>query len=161
MARVAPRPRRTGARDKLGVAHALEALPTITEEFAAGRLSYSKVRALTRVATSMNEGDLLMLAQHATASQVERIVSAYRGVVSVEQEVEAANRQVAAQYLRTDWEDDGTMVIHARVPAEVGAVVLKALEGARAHLCADARGHGGPRDLSTGFRAPRTSTRCT
>ncbi len=132
------------ARDKLRVAHALEALPTITEEFAAGRLSYSKVRALTRVATPMNEGDLVMLAQHATASQVERIVSAYRGVLSVEQEVEAANRQVAEQYLRTDWEDDGTMVIHARVPAEVGAVVLKALESAHEHLCADARGHGGP-----------------
>ena len=64
------------ARDKLRVAHALEALPMITEEFAAGRLSYSKVRALTRVATPMNEGDLVMLAQHATASQVERIVSA-------------------------------------------------------------------------------------
>ena len=89
------------------------------------------MRALTRVATPMNEGDLVMLAQHATASQVERIVSAYRGVLSVEQEVEAANRQVAEQYLRTDWEDDGTMVIHARVPAEVGAVVLKALESAR------------------------------
>ncbi len=132
------------AREKLRVAHALVELPMITEEFAAGRLSYSKVRALTRVATPMNEGDLVMLTQHATASQVDRIVSAYRGVLSVEQEVEAANRQVAEQYLRTDWEEDGTMVIHARVPAEIGMVVLNALDGARAQLCADARGDGGP-----------------
>ncbi len=34
------------ARDKLRVARALEHLPVVTREFAAGRLSYSKVRAL-------------------------------------------------------------------------------------------------------------------
>ena len=38
------------AQDKVRVAHALAALPAIRAEFAAGRLSYSKVRAITRVA---------------------------------------------------------------------------------------------------------------
>ncbi|MDQ1430295.1 MAG: hypothetical protein QOF40_897 [Actinomycetota bacterium] len=132
------------ARDKLRVAHALEDLPLITEEFAAGRLTFSKVRALTRIATPANEEDLVMLAQHATASHVERIVRAYRGVLSVEQAVEVANDQVAAQYLRTAWEEDGPMGIHARVPAELGAAFLVALDAARAQLCADARGEGGP-----------------
>ena len=132
------------AREKFRVAHALVELPLITEEFAAGRLSYSKVRALTRVATPGNEEDLAMLAQHATASQVDRIVSAYRGVLTVEQEVELANRQVAEQYLRTDPEEDGSLVIHGRVPPEIGALFLKALETAGAQLCADARGEGGP-----------------
>jgi len=132
------------AREKLRVGHALVELPLIAEEFAVGRLSYSKVRALTRVATPTNEEDLVMLAQHATASQVERIVRAYRGVLAVEEEVDVANAQVAAQYLRVDTEDDGTMVIHARMPAEVGALVVHALDGARAQLCADARGDGGP-----------------
>ena len=56
------------AREKLRVAHALADLPLIIEEFAAGRLSYSKVRAITRVATPTNEEDLVMLAQHAAAS---------------------------------------------------------------------------------------------
>jgi 5-methylcytosine-specific restriction endonuclease McrA len=51
---------------------------------------------------------------------------------------------VAAQYLRSDWDEDRTMVIHARVPAEVGAAFLVALDAARAQLCADARGEGGP-----------------
>jgi 3,4-dihydroxy-2-butanone 4-phosphate synthase len=69
----------------------------------------------------MNEADLVMLADHATASQVERIVSACRGVLSANEEVERANRQVAEQYLRYDWEADGSLVVHARMPSDVGA----------------------------------------
>lgn len=132
------------ARDKLRVAHALEELPLITEEFAAGRLTFSKVRALTRIATPGNEADLVMLAQHATASHVERIVRAYRSVLSVEQAVEVANRQVVEQYLRTDPDEDGSMIIHGRVPPEIAVGLLVALDAARAQLCADARGEGGP-----------------
>jgi hypothetical protein len=132
------------ARERLRVGAALRELPQITEEFAAGRLSYSKVRAMTRVATPMNEGDLVMLAQHATASQVDRIVSAYRGVLTPKEEVERANRQVAEQYLRTDWDDDGSLVIHAKVPTEIGGLILEALDTARGQLGADARGEGGP-----------------
>ncbi len=58
------------AREKLRVAHALDSLPVITREFAAGRLSYSKVRALTRIATAGNDAELADLAMHATAVQV-------------------------------------------------------------------------------------------
>jgi hypothetical protein len=132
------------AREKLRVAHALEDLPTITDEFAAGRLTYSKVRALTRVATPMNEGDLVMLAQYATAVQVERIVRAYRGVLTAEEATERANRQVVEQYLRADWEEDGSLVLHGRMPAEIGTAFLAALHHARTQLCPDARGEGGP-----------------
>jgi hypothetical protein len=42
---------RTGV-DRLRVAHALRTLPCITEAFAAGRFSYSKGRAITRIAGS-------------------------------------------------------------------------------------------------------------
>ena len=42
---------RGAAREHLRVAHALAELPQIDGAFAAGRISYSKVRALTRVAT--------------------------------------------------------------------------------------------------------------
>jgi hypothetical protein len=38
------------AREKVRTAHALRRLPSISKAFAEGRLSYSKVRALTRVA---------------------------------------------------------------------------------------------------------------
>ena len=38
------------AREKVRVAHALKALPSISSAFESGRLSFSKVRALTRIA---------------------------------------------------------------------------------------------------------------
>ena len=43
------------AREKVRVAHALEELPKINNAFSTGHLSYSKVRAMTRVATNDNE----------------------------------------------------------------------------------------------------------
>ena len=61
-----------------GVARALPELPLMRAEFEAGRLSYSKVRALTRVADAEAEADLLELARHATAAQLERMVRAAR-----------------------------------------------------------------------------------
>src|SRR5690554_1322095 len=41
---------RSAAREKVRVAHAMKTLPAIAMAFAKGELSYSKVRALTRVA---------------------------------------------------------------------------------------------------------------
>ncbi|MGD2168300.1 MAG: DUF222 domain-containing protein [Gammaproteobacteria bacterium] len=66
------------AREKLRVAHALEALPGISAAFERGELSYSKVRALTRVARPEIEDDLLNIARHGTAVHVERLVRQYR-----------------------------------------------------------------------------------
>ena len=68
------------AREKVRVAHALKRLPQISASFATGELSFSKVRAVTRIADPDNERELLDLAQHATAAQVEKLVRAYRGV---------------------------------------------------------------------------------
>jgi len=65
------------AREKVRVAHALKDLPQISLEFRHGRVSYSKVRAMTRVATAKNEDYLLMIARHGTAVHVERLVRNY------------------------------------------------------------------------------------
>ncbi|MBZ0115572.1 MAG: 13E12 repeat family protein, partial [Sandaracinaceae bacterium] len=59
------------ARERLRIARALVALPSIDEAFSKGRLSYSKIRAMTRVATSENEAHLLELALRTTAAQLE------------------------------------------------------------------------------------------
>ena len=72
------------AREKVRVARALESLPLISEAFAAGVVSYSKVRAMTRVATAENEDFLLMIARHGTAMHVEQTVRAYRRVQRIE-----------------------------------------------------------------------------
>jgi len=66
------------AREKVRVAHALKPLPCISAAFASGELSFSKVRALTRIADPENEKELLDLARYATAAQVEKLVRAYR-----------------------------------------------------------------------------------
>lgn len=97
------------SREKVRVGRALETLPFITQEFAAGKLSYSKVRALTRIATPKNETDLAELAEHATAVHVEKIVRAYRGLLSADDERLAANERHDAQYLRLDPTDDGSV----------------------------------------------------
>ena len=62
---------RATAREKVRVARALGKLPAIDEAFRSARLSYAKVRAVTRVATAENEGRLLDLALVATAAQLE------------------------------------------------------------------------------------------
>jgi hypothetical protein len=50
------------AREHVRVARAMRDLPVIRAEFGAGRLSYAKVRALTRIATPENEAGLAEIA---------------------------------------------------------------------------------------------------
>jgi hypothetical protein len=117
------------AREKVRVAHALKQLPQISASFATGELSFSKVRAVTRIADPENEKELLDLARYATAAQVEKLVRAYRGVER-QAECEQAVTQHAARELTYYHDDDGSLVIRARLPAEEGAVVLQALNAA-------------------------------
>jgi len=117
------------AREKVRVAHALKSLPLISAAFAGGELSFSKVRAITRIAADENETELLDLALHATASQVEKLVRAYRRTGRLA-DCERARAQYAARELSYYHDDDGSLVIRARLPAEEGAVVLQALQAA-------------------------------
>jgi Domain of unknown function (DUF222) len=59
-------------RERLRVGRRLEELPVITAAFATGELSYSKVRALTRVATAADEARFVELATAMTAEHLER-----------------------------------------------------------------------------------------
>ena len=68
------------AREKVRVAHALKPLARISAAFASGELSFSKVRALTRIANADNEAELLHLARYATAAHLKKLVRAYRPV---------------------------------------------------------------------------------
>ena len=66
------------AREKVRVAHALAGLPKIAASMSRGELSYSKVRAVSRVACEATEDTFLMIALHGTAHHVERLVQGYR-----------------------------------------------------------------------------------
>ena len=121
------------AREKVRVARALESLPKITEEFRCGRLSYSKVRAMTRAATPENEAYFVEVGRLGTAAHVEKLARAYRGVVR-ELTSDEANRRYRKRYLEWYHDDDGSVVISARLTPEDGAVVIKALDQAREAL---------------------------
>src|ERR1700733_12258734 len=64
------------ARDQLRTARALKDLPVLHREFAAGRYSYSKARALARIATPQTEAGLVDMCALMTAAQAERFCAA-------------------------------------------------------------------------------------
>ena len=115
------------ARERVRVAHALAGLPKISEGFSKGKLSYSKVRAITRIADESNEDYLLMIAEHGTAHHVEKLVSKYRTAKRL-QDAEIANEQYIKREVTHFYDHDGCLVIKARLPAEQGALIVKALE---------------------------------
>jgi len=115
------------AREKVRVARALDNLPKVAAAMATGSLSYSKVREITRVANATTEDYLLMIAEHGTATHVEKLVRAYRRC----QEAEELSREARQQESRrvTCWhDDDGSLVLNCRLPAEAGEILLKALD---------------------------------
>lgn len=68
------------AREKVRVARQLVVLPAISEAFSGGGISYSKVRAITRVATPENESFMVNLAEQNSAGHLERLVGRYEPV---------------------------------------------------------------------------------
>ncbi|HEX2297809.1 MAG TPA: DUF222 domain-containing protein, partial [Pseudonocardiaceae bacterium] len=147
------------ATDYLRVAHALPRLPRITEAFAVGRISYSKVRALTRVvgtdtaaltriAAAIAAGEpelrhltvadvetaeqvLLKLAQSGTASHVETVVTAVR-----RRQTSPADA-AARRGLSWHWDDDGCLVLRGRFTPDAGAALIAAIEAQLSEAAAD------------------------
>jgi len=115
------------ARERVRVGRALQALPLLRTAFAAGKLSYSKVRALTRIAEPSTEGYLLEFATYGTAHHVERLVAQTRRVRRLN-DPESARRQQADRFVCVSYDDDGAMRLKGRFPAEQGELIKKALE---------------------------------
>jgi len=111
------------ARDKVRVALALRELPMIQRRHSEGRLSYSKVRAVTRVATPESDVELAQLALAATGSQLDVIVRSYKKALDADT---AALSAWAARSLRSR-SDDESMVYTLRVPNHDGDMVAVAV----------------------------------
>jgi len=118
---------RSAAREKLRTAHALRSLPAISAAFAEGRLSYSKVRALTRVAHRQDEDLLVAYALSTTAENVEERCRQIRNVAP--ESVRHARRAWERRSL-TMWRNDarGTMRFTVEVPIEEGELIARALD---------------------------------
>ncbi len=123
------------AREHVRIAGRLDELPLARDAFARGELSYSKVRALARVENVQDEAELVELARQASASQLERIVAVFRGVTR-----EQADAAYLDRSLELFGESDGTVHVHGRLPADLGAIVVAAVREAEARLEARVEG---------------------
>jgi hypothetical protein len=114
------------ASEYVRVAGALQGLPAIRAAFSRGELTFTKVRSLTRVATASSEQGLLELAEVLSASQLQRALRAYRRVAAAE-----AREAHELEYVDYYFEEDGSLYLRARLAAEDGTLLVKALDEAR------------------------------
>ncbi len=118
------------AREKVRVAHALKTLPDMATAFATGDLSYSKVRAMTRVLGAHNEEELLSFALKTPTARVEERCRELR--CGMADSLDGAQRAFANRSLRVSRNAErGTMTITVELPIETGELVAKALDKAR------------------------------
>ena len=126
----------TTALEKVRVAHALKTLPAISLQFSTGKLSYSKVRALTRVASRQNEDELLAFALRHSATLVAERCRELR--CGSEASTPDAARAFANRSLRLRRDHQrGTMTVTVELPLDTGELLEKALDKARDDECLD------------------------
>ncbi|HEV8324321.1 MAG TPA: DUF222 domain-containing protein [Myxococcota bacterium] len=123
------------AREKVRVARALAPLPRIDEALARAEISYSKVRALTRIATPANEERLLAVAKTCTAAHLETLCRQYRGVIAGLEGRPADTER----WVRQRWTDAGMVRLEAQLSPDEAALVMKAIEAARAPAMGEPR----------------------
>jgi len=139
----------TTAHEQVRVARALAGLPVIRAAFGRGEVSYSKVRAMTRVATPAIEVELVEVARESTGAGLERICRAYRRLGELRADEEAA-RVFAERALSWGHDEDGGFVFHGRLPAELGELVIQMVQVAQGELGAADRAPGSSAEDSGG-----------
>ena len=144
------------AREKVRVARALADLPRLSAAMRRGAVSYSKVRAITRVATPKTEERLLTFALSGTAAHVERLVRAWRRVDRIAAAADD-RRQQAGRHLDTWIDEEGMLVLRGRLSPELGAVVQRALEAAGDRLYQESANRTEPPHVDTRSEDPSGS----
>jgi hypothetical protein len=133
------------ARQYVHVAHAIQRFSILKAEFAAGRLSYSRVRAVVRCVTPETEVAMVAMAKHATAPQLERFAA---GIDRVRKRANPGDDEAGwmNRELRLTLDEDGTWILRGRLPAEIGVSLKRALDtevaAQRLVLLADAAASG-------------------
>ena len=125
------------ANEKVRAARALEDLPLISGAMARSELSFSKVRAITRVATPDNESELLEFALAGSAANLERLVRGWKKLSrSDEQQAERVRHSRRCFSVFPD--EDGMYVVRGRLDPEVGGALMRAVEAASDALFTEA-----------------------
>ena len=117
------------ARENVRVAHALEDLPLTSREMSLGKISYTKVRTMTRVATPKTEETLLKYARAGSAAKLEQIVRGWKHL-SRDGELTAEEARHQSRAFSVVIDGDGMYVMRGRLEPEVGAVLMRAIEAA-------------------------------
>jgi hypothetical protein len=115
------------AAEHARVARALAAHPVLAEAMAAGRISYSHARAITRVAELGDAGlvaGLVNVAEHGSVGQLELVV---RGLRTVDRNADGADPE-RDEKVSHRWRDDSYLGLSAKLDPEHGALVLSAIE---------------------------------
>jgi hypothetical protein len=119
--------------------HALKNLPALHAAFGEGRLSFDKIRAVTKVATPADDELWLEVALQASGGQLARICRGVRRALEAD-DPRRAGDALLNRGLRLWWRDDGMLELLGVLPAEEGAIVVAAVEAA-AHLVATEERH--------------------
>src|SRR3972149_4533578 len=107
------------AREKVRAARALLGLPKTSAAMSRGELSFSQVRALTRVADADSEGDLIELAKGCTTAQLERVVRGWKRGSRRDEAVRERERHESRTFSVFP-DDEGVYVVRGKLPPEVG-----------------------------------------
>ena len=132
------------ARENVRVAHALEDLPLTSREMSLGKISYTKVRTMTRVATPETEKTLLKYARAGSAAKLEQIVRGWKHL-SRDGELTAEEARHQSRAFSVVIDGDGMYVMRGRLEPEVGAVLMRAIEAASDALYRDEHPDARPR----------------
>ncbi len=142
----------TAASEKVRVARSLRRLPLTFTSFLAGRLSFTKVRALTRMQIEGDEEAYLSIAEHASGAQLERLAGGMRRARKYAEK--DRKREDGEPVPRTSprasvrYDADGDMLVTLRLSAADGQVLVAALDAARTDLDAESAGKSSAEDFT-------------
>ena len=121
--------RRT-AWERLRVGRQLRLLPIIQRLFRNGRLSWSKVRLLTRIANPDNEQLLAHVSLDASVSDVQRLCEDYRWPVDEDETSDEGKAHQQYERRRLSWRQlpDGNTLIQLVLPPEKAQNFLHSIE---------------------------------
>jgi hypothetical protein len=120
-------------RERVRVARKLAGLPETSAAMGRGELSFSQVRALTRVATPENEIVLLELARGVPTGKLESMVRGWkRG--TIRQEMDRERECFESRRLSVFPDEEGMYVVNGKLTPEVGLLLMRAIDGAGDHL---------------------------
>jgi Domain of unknown function (DUF222) len=132
------------ARERVRVAKALVDLPRVDAALAEGKLSYSKARAITRVATPVIEPKLLQYAEVCTASQLESICRKFHAAERTLVDPNAPLPRDDERYVSISSTSSGMVCVKAFLRADEAALLQQVIVEAARHCTREERSENSP-----------------